>query len=136
MLKIPQEALARLQTTLASHNGHGGRECFFVLLSFFIVLLLLHQVTGFAAGVSGGGLHLHPGSVAVFALGAAISQIHPIGKHGKTKLGEWGKAASARLQPIRERLKIDPYKAGHRVAQSILKTGLIDRTNPSGGKNP
>ena len=134
MLKIPQEALARLQTTLASHNGHGGRECFFVLLSFFIVLLLLHQVTGFAAGVSGGGLHLHPGNVAAFTLGAMMSQIHPVGKHGKAKLGAWGRAASDRFGPLRERLKIDPYKAGRRLGQSILKTGLVDRSNPLEGK--
>ena len=97
MLQIPQGALTRLQQVLISHSGHGGRECFFVLLSFFVVLLLLHQVTGFAAGVSGGGLHLHPGNVASFALGAMVSQMHPIGKHGKTKLGKWGNSRQHRF---------------------------------------
>src|ERR1019366_7979355 len=105
MLRIPQVALARLQTTLASHSGHGGRECFFVLLSFFIVLLLLHQVTGFAAGLSGGGLHLHPGNVASFAFGAAMSQMRMTGRHGRTQLGHWGRLASAPLRPIGRKIK-------------------------------
>jgi len=90
MLKIPQQALIRLQQVLASHSGRGGRECFFVLLSFFILLLLLHQVTGFAAGVSGGGLHLHPGNLASLAAGFALgrSQIHATqARRGLEKLG-------------------------------------------------
>ena len=72
MLKIPQQALIQLHAVLISHSGHGGRECVFVLLSFFIVLGLLHQVTGFAAGVSGGGLHLHPGGFAALSTGLAV----------------------------------------------------------------
>ena len=72
MLKVPQQALIQLQNVLVSHNGHGGRECVFVLLSFFILLGLLHQVTGFAAGISGGGLHLHPGGFAAMTAGVAL----------------------------------------------------------------
>ena len=72
MLKVPQEALSQLQTVLASHSGHGGLQCVFVLLSFFILLGLLHQVTGFAAGISGGGLHLHPGGFAAMTAGVAL----------------------------------------------------------------
>jgi type IV secretion system protein VirB6 len=64
MLRVPQQALIQLQRVLDSHSGHGGRECVFVLLSFLILLGLLHQVTGFAAGLSGGGLQLNPGSSA------------------------------------------------------------------------
>lgn len=111
MLKIPQVALARLQTVLISHSGRGGRESFFVLLSFLIVLLLLHQVTGFAAGVSGGGLHLHPGNVSAFTLGVATSQMRRTGKTGKSTLG----------------------KAGRHILQALAKRRFADKPNPPGG---
>jgi type IV secretion system protein VirB6 len=95
MLKIPQQALIRLQAVVASHSGFGGRECVFVLLSFFIVLGLLHQVTGFAAGVSGGGLHLHPGGFAAVAAGLAVFAAQSSAKR-MMKGGKWtfGKAQS------------------------------------------
>jgi type IV secretion system protein VirB6 len=89
MLKIPQQALIQLQTVLASHSGHGGRECVFVLLSFFIILGLLHQVTGFAAGVSGGGLHLHPGGFAAMAAAVMIFSAQSGAKRIKSS-ARWG----------------------------------------------
>jgi type IV secretion system protein VirB6 len=134
MLKIPQVALTRLQTVIVSHNGHGGRECFFVLLSFAIVLLLLHQVTGFAAGVSGGGLHLHPGNVSAFALGAATSQLRRTGKAGKTNLGEWGQLATAPVRPVGRWMSGLPYRAGRRVAESLANRRPGDKRNRSVGR--
>lgn len=62
-LQIPQQALTRLEAVLASHSGFGGRECVFVFLAFFIVIGLLHQVTGIAASLSS-GLNLSPGNLA------------------------------------------------------------------------
>jgi len=95
MLKIPQQALIQLQAALASHSGFGGRQCVFVLLSFFIILGLLHQVTGFAAGVSGGGLHLHPGGFAALAAGIGVFAAQS-GAKRVVKGGKWtfGKARS------------------------------------------
>jgi type IV secretion system protein VirB6 len=133
MLRIPQVALTRLQAVLASHSGHGGRECFFVLLSFFVVLLLLHQVTGFAAGVSGGGLHLHPGNFAAFAFGVIATRMRFTAKHGKSILGQWGQLAATPLRPVGRWLGKVPYKAGHRVGQSLLKKRSSDKTTPPAG---
>src|SRR5665213_2161189 len=117
MLKIPQVALAQLQAVLVSHSGHGGRECFFVLLSFVIVLLLLHQVTGFAAGVSGGGLHLHPGNVSAFALGVGASQLRKSAKNGKSNLEYLGGVAARPLRPVRRWMRGLPYKAGYHIGK-------------------
>jgi hypothetical protein len=93
MLKIPQQALIQLQTAIASHSGHGGLLCVYVLLSFFILLGLLHQVTGFAAGISGGGLHLHPGgfaamstAIAVIAAQRSAKRIVEAAKRGREKI--------------------------------------------------
>jgi type IV secretion system protein VirB6 len=93
MLKIPQQALIQLQTALAAHSGHGGLLCVYVLLSFFILLGLLHQVTGFAAGISGGGLHLHPGgfaalsaAVVVFGAQRGAKRIVDAAKRGRDKI--------------------------------------------------
>lgn len=93
MLKIPQQALMQLQTALAAHSGHGGLLCVYVLLSFFILLGLLHQVTGFAAGISGGGLHLHPGgfaamstAIAVIAAQRGAKRIVDAAKRGREKV--------------------------------------------------
>ncbi len=133
MLKIPQIALSRLQAVLASHNGHGGRECFFVLLSFLIVLLLLHQVTGFAAGVSGGGLHLHPGNVSAFAFGVAASQMRRTARDGKSNLGQWGELASTPLRPVGRWMSTMPHKAGRRIGQSLAKRRVSDDSNPTAG---
>ena len=129
MLQIPQVALTRLQTVLVSHSGHGGRECFFVLLSFVIVLLLLHQVTGFAAGISGGGLHLHPGNVSAFALGVAASQMRRTAKGGKSNLGQLGRLVAAPLRPVGRWIRGLPYKAGRRVGELLGKRRVGDKPN-------
>ena len=130
MLKIPQVALARLQAVLATHSGHGGRECFFVLLSFLIVLLLLHQVTGFAAGVSGGGLHLHPGNASAFALGVAVSQMRRTARSTKSNLGRWGGLAVARLRP-----RGMPRKDAKPVGETPARRPVSDPSNPRAGKS-
>jgi len=118
MLKIPQEALTRLQTTLASHNGHGGRECFFVLLSFFVVLLLLHQVTGFAAGLSGGGLHLHPGLFATLATGVGVWTAQSEAKR-MVKRGKWAfRKARALYDGRKERKTKDKERTAYDVSRN------------------
>ena len=132
MLKVPQVALARLHTVLALHNGHGGRECFFVLLSFLIVFLLLHQVTGFAAGVSGGGLHLHPGNASAFALGVTTSQLRQSARAGRSNLEQWGRIASAPLRPVGRWMRGVPYKAGRRTAELLGKRRTGDKSIPPG----
>ncbi len=76
-LRIVNDAIVRLQNVLASHSGHGGPECVYVILCLAVLFMLLHQVMGFSNGVSG-GLQLHHGNVAGMAAGLAIgrSQIH------------------------------------------------------------
>ena len=114
MLKIPQQAILRLQTVLASHSGHGGVECVFALLSFFVLFGLLHQVTGFAAGISGGGLHLHPGNAAAFALGLSAQNLSALGRRGSANLG---KTATS----VKDWAKRMPFKAGRKMGTSLLQ---------------
>jgi len=129
MLKIPQVALSRLQAVLVSHSGHGGRECFFVLLSFVIVLLLLHQVTGFAAGISGGGLHLHPGNVSAFALGVMTTQLRRTAKSTKSNLGRLGGLVARPLRPVGRWMRGLPQK----VDGDAEKKQAKEQTNPPAG---
>jgi type IV secretion system protein VirB6 len=98
MLKIPQQALIQLQTALAAHSGHGGLLCVYVLLSFFILLGLLHQVTGFAAGISGGGLHLHPGGFA--AMSTAIAVI--AAQRGARRIVEAARRGREKIRSLRQ----------------------------------
>jgi type IV secretion system protein VirB6 len=133
MLKIPQVALARLQSVLVSHSGHGGRECFFVLLSFVIVLLLLHQVTGFAAGISGGGLHLHPGNVSAFALGVAASQLRRTAKGTKSNLGRLGQLVARPLRPVGQWMTGMPHRTDRPVIEKAGKAQGSDKSNPPSG---
>ena len=93
MLVIPQRALIHLQTVLATHSGHGGVECVFVLLTYGILIGLLHQVTGFAGGISGGGLHLNPGSLPGIAAGYIAGSLGSGGKHGSRYAKRLGRAA-------------------------------------------
>jgi type IV secretion system protein VirB6 len=97
MLKVPQQTLIRLQAELAAHSGHGGLLCVYVLLSFFILLGLLHQVTGFAAGISGGGLHLHPGGFAAMSAGVAIFAA----QRGAKRMVEAAKRGREKIRSLR-----------------------------------
>jgi len=72
-LQIINDAIVRLQNVLATHSGHGGPECVYVILCLAVLFMLLHQVMGFSNGVSG-GLQLHHGNVASMAAGFAIGR--------------------------------------------------------------
>jgi len=97
MLKVPQQALIRLQTELSAHSGHGGLLCVYALLSFFILLGLLHQVTGFAAGISGGGLHLHPGGFAAMSAGVMVFGA----QRGAKRIVEAAKKGQEKIKSLR-----------------------------------
>src|SRR5207248_2816619 len=76
-LKIVNDAITRLQATLASHTGHGGPDCVYALLCLAVLFMLLHQVMGLSSGVAG-GLQLSSGNVAGLAAAVGISkaQLH------------------------------------------------------------
>jgi len=103
MLVIPQQALQHLQSVLASHSGRGGVECVFVLLSYGVLIGLLHQVTGFAGGISGGGLHLNPGVLPGLAGGLLSGALGRSGRSSSKQLAYWGRRASQQARRLFER---------------------------------
>jgi len=93
MLVIPQQALIHLQQVLASHNGRGGVECVYVLLTYGVLIGLLHQVTGFAGGISGGGLHLNPGGLPGLAVGLIAGTLRKEERNNRKRAGGLGRLA-------------------------------------------
>lgn len=115
MLGIVDNAISRLQTTLASHTGHGGPECVYVILCLIVLWLLLHQVMGMASGVVG-GLQLHHGNLAGMAAGIVI-----------------GKAQSHATQ-TKESLAALSMKVAHRSGWSLGKAGSVFKRKNAASK--
>ena len=86
-LGIVSDALSRLQGTLASHSGHGGPECVYVILCFVVLFMLLHQVMGLSSAVAG-GLQLSTGSLAGMAAAYMIGNAQSHATATKRSLGQ------------------------------------------------
>jgi type IV secretion system protein VirB6 len=118
MLKIVDDAITQLQTTLASHTGHGGPECVYVLLCLIVLWLLLHQVPGLANGVSG-GLQLNHGNLTGLAAGILIGKAQIHATQAKERLGalslkaaHHGRRAIGKAQSLFNRKKEDAPVGG------------------------
>jgi len=115
MLGIVDNAISQLQTTLATHTGHGGPQCVYVILCLIVLWLLLHQVMGMASGIVG-GLQLHHGNLAGMAAGIAM-----------------GKAQIHATQ-TKEALGTLSLKVAHRSGWSLGKAGSLFKRKESNSK--
>ena len=124
-LRLPSQAITHLQQTLAQNSGHGGVDCVMVFLCLGILFGLLHQVSGYAAALSGGGLHLNPGNVAAIGAYFGISMAERNAKRIKSAGRQtWNRVTPPIKQQIGSLFKRpDPVRAKPVTAAASTKTG-------------
>lgn len=91
-LHIVEDAINRLEITLASHTGHGGPDCVYVMLCFIVLFMLLHQVMGICSAVAG-GVELSSGNAVGMAAAYLIGKSQQHATYTKRDLGAlslWG----------------------------------------------
>jgi len=115
MLGIVDNAISQLQATLASHTGHGGPQCVYVILCLIVLWLLLHQVMGISSGIVG-GLQLHHGNLAGIAAGIAIGNAQ---NHATETKEAWGKMSLV---------------AARWSGWGLAKTGLVSKQKKAASK--